>query len=146
MLVQKLLPSCRKRLVTIGADAALVRAAELLSAVVDIVVVCDSAGCLAGVVTKTDVVRRIRNCQGASCRTELATVMTREAVCCRPEDMVHDVWSAMRQRRLRNIPVTDADRRPLGVLTAGDALQSLLKEAEDEKALLRDYVMCVGYR
>lgn len=122
------------------------RAAGLLSPQVDIVLVCDATGSLVGVVTKTDIVGRIRSCQGASCRTEVATVMTKAVVCCRPEDPVHDVWSAMRERRLRSVPVTDAERRPLGVLTADEALRTLLAEAEDEKALLRDYVMCVGYR
>jgi hypothetical protein len=36
--------------------------------------------------------------------------------------------------------------KPIGVLNAGDALQALLKEEEDEESLLRDYVMGIGYR
>ena len=35
---------------------------------------------------------------------------------------------------------------PLGVLNAGDALQVLLQDVQDEEAMLRDYVMGVGYR
>ncbi len=38
------------------------------------------------------------------------------------------------------------DVKPLGVLSAGDVLQAQLQDVEDEEALLRDYVMCVGYR
>jgi len=38
------------------------------------------------------------------------------------------------------------NRGPLGVLYANDALQLLLKEAEYEEDLLRDYVMGMGYR
>ena len=52
----------------------------------------------------------------------------------------------MRSRELKNVPVTDPDFRPIGVLTARDALQALLEGVENEEALLRDYVMCVGYR
>jgi CBS domain-containing protein len=47
---------------------------------------------------------------------------------------------------LKNVPVVDADSKPLGVLNARDVLQSLLEDVEYEEQLLRDYVMCVGYR
>ena len=52
----------------------------------------------------------------------------------------------MKERRLKNIPVTDAESRPIGVLNARDALEALMLEVEQEETLLRDYVMCVGYR
>jgi hypothetical protein len=51
----------------------------------------------------------------------------------------------MKARKLRNIPVTDQESRPMGVLNARDILQVLLKESKDEEAMLRDYVMGVGY-
>ena len=51
----------------------------------------------------------------------------------------------MKERGLKNVPITDQDSRPVGVLNARDALQALLEEVENEELLLRDYVMCVGY-
>jgi CBS domain-containing protein len=72
--------------------------------------------------------------------------MTEDVVICRPTDWLHDVWSIMKERRLKNIPVTDAESRPIGVLNARDALEALMLEVEQEETLLRDYVMCVGYR
>ena len=42
-------------------------------------------------------------------------------------------------------PVVDAERT-LGLLFASDALEALLSEVEYEEELLKDYVMCVGYR
>jgi hypothetical protein len=51
----------------------------------------------------------------------------------------------MKERRLKNVPITDLESRPVGVLNARDALEILLQEVEDEESLLRDYVMCVGY-
>ncbi len=146
MLVDRHLPTARKRLVTVTSDAPLVIAARSFAPGIDIVVVCDSEGALAGVVTKTDVVGRISTCEGASCRTAVSAVMTRDAVCCRPDDFVRDLWSTMKERGLRNVPVIGPDSEPLGVLSAGDVLQAQLEDVEDEEALLRDYVMCVGYR
>jgi len=145
MLVENLLPAARERLVTIADDAPLIQAAKLLRKGTDLVVVCGSAGLLAGVITKTDVVSQISRCQGASCITAVALVMTQDVVSCRPVDWLHDVWSKMKERGLKNVPVTNQDSRPVGVLNARDALQLLLEEVENEESLLRDYVMCVGY-
>jgi CBS domain-containing protein len=52
----------------------------------------------------------------------------------------------MKVRDLKHVPVVGEKSRPLGLLHARDILQVLLSEAESEDALLRDYVMGVGYR
>lgn len=55
MLVEHILPKARERLVTIAADAPVREAAGLMSQPhTDLIVVCDSVGGMAGVVTKTD--------------------------------------------------------------------------------------------
>jgi CBS domain-containing protein len=51
----------------------------------------------------------------------------------------------MKQQQLKNIAVVDKESRPVGVLHARDILQVLLEESKDEKAMLRDYVMGIGY-
>ena len=145
MLVDQLLDQARDRFVTIPDDAPLIEAAKLLRVGTDIVVVCDVAGMLAGVITKTDVVGQISQCQGTSCVTPASLVMTRSVVTCSPGDWIHSVWITMKQRRLKNIPVIDTASRPIGVLNARDALEVLLGEAENEETLLRDYVMGIGY-
>ena len=145
MLVEKLLPAARERLATIADNAPLIEAARLLRAGTDIVVVCDSAGFLAGVITKTDVVSQISECQGCSCTAAASSVMARDVVLCRPGDWLQDVWSRMKEHGLKNVPIMDQERRPLGVLNARDTLQALLQEVQDEESLLRDYVMGVGY-
>lgn len=145
MFVEGLLPVARERLVTIADNAPLIEAAKLLRTGNDLVVVCSSAGFLAGVITKTDVVNQISECQGCGCTTAASSVMTRDVVLCRPGDWLPDVWLRMKARGLKNVPVMDQECRPLGVLNARDALQVLLQEVQDEESLLRDYVMGVGY-
>ena len=147
MFVKRMLPIAHNRLVTIRDDAPLIEAATLLRDLdSDLVVVCNSDGLLAGVVTKTDVVRQISHCSGAGCMTAASSVMTRAVVLCRPDDRLNEVWSVMKERHLKHVPIVDQDVRPLGVLNARDALEALLEEVEYEEVLLRDYVMCVGYR
>ncbi|MDE2379944.1 CBS domain-containing protein [Bradyrhizobium sp.] len=146
MIVEAILPAARQRLITLGDEAPLIDAAGLLRDLeADLVVVRDSSGALAGVITKTDVVRQISHCQGASCMATASAVMTRPVVHCRPGDLLTDVWSVMKERHLKNIPILDINSHPIGVLNARDALEALLEELEYEEILLREYVMCVGY-
>ena len=74
-----------------------------------------------------------------------SAVMTKAVVHCRPDDILSDIWSVMKRRHLKNVPILDRDSRPIGVLNARDALEALLEELEYQEVLLRDYVMCVGY-
>lgn len=112
---------------------------------VKLLVVCSADRVAVGVLTKTDIVRQISHCQGSACMLAVATVMTQNVVSCRPRDGLHDVWSVMRDHGLAHIPILDDDDRPIGVLYARDTLEVLLREAEHEEHILREYVMCVGY-
>ncbi|SRR5581483_1449782 len=146
MIVEGILPAARDRLITIGADAPLIAAATLLRDLDDdLVVVSDADGALAGVITKTDIVRQISHCQGAGCMAAASAVMTQAVIYCRPDNLLHEIWLIMKERHLKNVPILDRESRPIGVLNARDALEALLQELEYEEVLLREYVMCVGY-
>ena len=146
MFVERILPAARKRLVTINDDAPVMEAAKLLlDCHTDLLVVRSGDGLIAGVITKTDVVRQMSVCQGSGCTMTASSVMTPTVVHCQPKDVLQNVWSIMKDRGLKNLPVLDRDSRPIGVLNARDALEVLREEVEYEEVLLRDYVMCVGW-
>jgi CBS domain-containing protein len=145
MYVERLLPAAREKLVTIADDAPLTEAADFLRKGTDLVIVCSSAGLVAGVITKMDVVSQMSRCQGASCRMAASLAMTRDVVVCRPGELLQDVWKRMKERKLKHIPVVDERSRPMGLLHARDVLEVLLEESEDEESILRDYVMGIGY-
>jgi CBS domain-containing protein len=145
--VEKIVPVARERLITVRDDAPLVEAAKFLDGGhINLVVVCDKAGAMVGIVTRTDVVRQMALCQGCGCTAAAATVMTRDVIYCRPGDLLHDVWSIMKERKLLHVPIIGDDFRPLGVINARDVLLVLLEASEYEEGLLRDYVMGIGYR
>ncbi len=137
----------RSRLAKVSVGATLVEAARLLSGThISLVVVCDPAGVMVGVVTKTDIVQQIGHLQASACTTKAADLMTRDVAYCRPTDRLPDVLAMMGWRGYVHIPVVDEGFQPIGVVNARDALRALLAQGEYEGSLLRDYVMGIGYR
>ena len=146
ILVEKIVPVARERLVTVRDDAPLTEAARFLDGRhINLVVVCDKAGAMVGIITRTDVVRQMGLCQGCGCTAAAATVMTKDVIYCRPTNSLQDVWSIMKEQKRLHVPIVGADLRPLGVINARDALLVLLEGSEYEETLLRDYVMGIGY-
>ena len=146
MRVERILPTARKRLLTLSDEAPLIDAAKLLREPdADLVVVCNADERTAGVISKTDIVRQISDSRESENAKGASTVMTRTVVSCRPDDLLQDVWRTMKHRRLKNVPILDQDSRPVGVLNARDVLEALLEEVEHEETLLRDYVMSIGH-
>jgi len=137
----------RSRLLTAGMDALLVDVAALLSsAQISAVVVCDSAGLPLGTITETILVRRLGLGQADFFTTRAQDVMTRDITSCMADDVLSEVLAMMHKRGLNHVLIVDKSSRPLGVLNAPDGLRALLAAGNYEEALLRDYVMGVGYR
>ena len=146
MIVKMILPRAIERLAMVEAEAPVRDAAALMSKPhTDLVVVCEH-GEMVGVLTKTDIVGQIGRCMGAGCAARVDSIMTRDVTYCRTHEILHDVWTLMRNLDLQRIPILDEARRPLGIIYAREALQALLSETENEDELLRDYISGVGYR
>jgi CBS domain-containing protein len=137
----------RSRLLTVSVDALLVEVASLLSgAQISVVVVCDAAGAALGIITETTLVRRLSLGQADFFTTRAGDVMTPEFTACAPEELLSDVLARMHTRGLIQVLLLDAQRHPIGVLNARDGLRALLAAGNHEEALLRNYVMGIGYQ
>ena len=137
----------RARLLTVAPDALLSEVAALLSsAQISVVVVCDAGGAAVGVITETILVRRLGLGQADFVTTRAGDVMTSEFTTCAPDDLLSDVLATMHAQGLIHVLLLGADRQPLGVLNARDGLRALLAAGNHEEALLRNYVMGIGYQ
>lgn len=147
MFVEQILPRARECLAVVDAGAVIRDAVELMAKPgVDVVVVCER-GVMAGVLSKTDVVAELsRRPPGFDLSEPVDEIMAHDAVSCRRGDALLDIWLLMKARGLQGVPVLDAKRRPIGVISVRDALQFLLREVEIEDEQLRDYIAGVGYR
>lgn len=147
MFVEQMLPRARERLATIRAAAPVTEAANMMSEPhIELLVVCGPDGVMVGVLTKTDIVGHIGQCLGAGCSAAVGTIMTPAVISSRPEEALEHIWTVMKSRDLQRIPVLDDNNKPVGTIYARDALQCLLGDVEHDEALLRDYVMNVGYQ
>lgn len=77
-------------------------------------------GSVVGMITDRDVCMSAYT-QGAPLPALLVSnAMSREVAACRPDDSLDGAERLMRERKVRRIPVLDAARRPLGVLSLND--------------------------
>jgi CBS domain-containing protein len=89
------------------------------------VLVVDEGGRLAGIFTERDVLTRVVGRELAPRRTALREVMTPNPEALTPEDRVAYAVYCMSVAGYRTVPLVEADRRPVGVITAGDILRWL---------------------
>lgn len=146
MFVSDIPQAARTGLTLVEAGDDVIKAARLLTSGPDILLVHGPDGVLCGVVTRTDIVRRMSICQGAACRGLVSSIMSRDVMRCHEEDGLHDLSSRMKARHIKNIPLVDDMNRPTGLLTARAILRSLLGEAEEAEAQMVGYLSEIGYR
>jgi CBS domain-containing protein len=85
--------------------------------------VVDARGALAGVLTDRDLV--VRGCvdDAPPSQIAIASVMTRGAMTCRPDDPITLAESRMRTHRVTRVVIVEAHRAPIGVLSLSDISQ-----------------------
>ena len=96
------------------------------------VLVTDGQGRLAGIFTERDVLTRVVGRDLDARRTPLGEVMTRNPEALTASDRVAYAIHCMSVAGYRTIPLVDAERRPIGIVTVGDVvrwLASLFPEA-----------------
>ena len=147
LLVSSLETMAGSRLFTVPTVALLVEvAARLSGAQISLVVVCDAAGVVVGIITETILVRRLGLGQADFFTTHASDVMTKDFTTCTPQELLSDVLATMHARGLIHVVLIGADNKPTGVLNARDGLRALLAAGNYEEKLLRNYVMGIGYQ
>lgn len=133
------------RLAVVDADASLRTAALSLSRPgIGLVVVCRKDGQVAGVLSKSDLIRDLT--RPYSTQSRVTAFMAREVISCHQEDEVSVVWREMASRGLQNVPVLDAAANPVGILDIRDVVKTLLEQEQYQEKLLANYIAGVGYR
>jgi hypothetical protein len=134
-----------RRLVTITDDVWLIQPAILLASGSDLVIVYDSAGILAGVVTKTDFVSQICHCHGAGCIIAASLAMTRDVTFFRPKGLAARCLGTHEGAEPKKYFCRRPGVPPPGTSPRKGHSASSSQKSEDEESMLRDYVIGLGY-
>jgi len=126
--------------VSIAPTATVLEAARLMNdRGVGGVLVVDESKRLLGIFTERDILRRVVAADLPPTTTSVRDVFTESIVTCTPDITVDECASIMSTRRVRHLPVLDADGLH-GVVTIGDVLAHRVSEHETTIQHLNSYV------
>jgi CBS domain-containing protein len=95
---------------------------------------------LAGIVTERDYLRRVALEGRTEKETAVREIMSAPLVYVTPETTLDECMAVMTERRIRHLPVLDADREVLGVVSIGDLVKYRSKQQDVQIRLLTDYI------
>jgi CBS domain-containing protein len=125
---------------SIGPNASVLDAALLMNEhKVGALVVTDE-GRVVGMFTERDVLRRVVGERRDPSGTRVGDVMTMEVLCCRPETTLEEARVAMKERRIRHLPLVDDERRLMGLVSIGDLNAYEATSQEHTIHMLHEYL------
>jgi CBS domain-containing protein len=138
--VRELLERKGTHVLTVGPTASVLHAALVMNEHRVGALVAVDDGRVAGMFTERDVLRRVVAGGRDPGATRVGEVMTAPVICCSLETTVDEARAVMRDRRVRHLPVADADGRLLGLISIGDLNAQLLAAHEQTVFLLTEYI------
>ena len=125
---------------TIGTDNTVLDAvARLVEYGIGALLVHDSRGAVAGIISERDVLRECLHRSAELGRRRVDEVMTRDLVVCVPDDDLDYAMGIVTKNRIRHLPVMDGDRLA-GMVSIGDLVKASLEAAEYENRYLKEYI------
>jgi len=138
--VLEILAAKGNKIVSVGPEATVLNAAIVMNEHrIGSVVVMDQ-GRIVGVFTERDVLQRIVAQQRDPATTPVGEAMSTQVVCCTPETTVQEARNAMKNRRIRRLPVVSADGQVLGLISIGDLNAVEAVDHERTIHLLQEYL------
>jgi CBS domain-containing protein len=101
--------------------------------------VCDDKGELVGIITERDIVRKCFTGSIDCARLKIQDVMSKKVVVASTEDDLDYAISAMKQERIRHLPIVD-NKKVIGMISMRDLLGVKLEESTDKVRYLTDYI------
>jgi len=101
--------------------------------------VCNDKGELIGIITERDIVRKYLARSDTLAKIKIQDVMSKDVVIGHPEDDLDYAISAMKQKRIRHLPIVD-NRKVMGMISMRDLLGVQLQESAAHIRLLSDYI------
>jgi CBS domain-containing protein len=140
MKVADILKTKGSQVFTISEDQTMLEAVRMLvDKNIGGLVVIDSRGATVGIVTERDVLKECNRHFGMLDQTRVSEAMTRRLLTGSPGDEIEAVQGMMTERRVRHLPIVEGERL-IGLVSIGDVVKAVYKQAESENRDLKDLI------
>jgi len=140
MNIAHILQDKPQRMITVGPEQSLQQAAEVLGRErIGALLVLKPSGDVAGILSERDIVRAVGAKGAGILERPVAELMTKEVLCCSPDDTVDSAMAMMTERRFRHLPVRSGGKI-VAMISIGDVVKRKVEEAESESASLKEYI------
>lgn len=137
--VKQMLASKGSQIYSVTPDAKVVEALRLLAQKdIGALVVLDGAR-LVGIISERDYARKVILLGRSSAEMPVRDIMTAELVTVSPECTVDECMALVTQRRVRHLPVLDAERL-VGLVSIGDLVKETIADREATIQQLESYI------
>lgn len=129
MRVREILDTKGTKVATVAPQASLATVATVLASGgngkegIGAVVVTDSDGSLAGIISERDLARAILDHHDDLAKKSVADLMTKTVITCHPDDSIEHAMAAMNSHHIRHLPVVDTDQL-IGVISLRDLMKT----------------------
>jgi CBS domain-containing protein len=104
------------------------------------IMICDDEGKLVGIITERDIVRKCLTSGKDLDKTKIQDVMTTRVVVAKSEDDPSYAINAMKEANIRHIPIVDAQKKAIGMISMRDLLGVQLEESSFTVHILNEYI------
>jgi CBS domain-containing protein len=137
--VDAILSAKGSQVLTVGPDATVLQAVILMNDHKVGALVVTTGKDVAGMFTERDLLRRVVGESRDPATTRVAEVMTTEVVCCTPATSLEEARGAMKNRRIRHLPVV-VDGQLCGLISIGDLNAHQITSQEHTIHLMHEYL------
>ena len=125
---------------SIGGETTVLHAAQFMAQhKIGALIVLDGER-IVGMFSERDILQRVVAEGRDPAQATVADVMTTEVACCTADTPLEEARGAMKNRRIRHLPVVDGDERLLGVISIGDLNAFQVAHQEQTIFLLNEYL------
>ncbi len=125
---------------TIAAEESVLAAAGQMNACRIGALVVTKAGRPCGIITERDIMTRVVAAERSARDTVVDDVMTSPVVTCTDHTTLDELRSVMRQKRIRHVPVTDAEQSLRGMVSIGDLNTAQVEDMTETIEYLEQYM------
>lgn len=145
MIIAAILQGKGSQVVSVGpGDSVLSVARTLAQHRIGAALVRSGTGAILGIISERDIVRGMAGQGPGTSQRPAAELMTHDLVTVTPRTLVTEALSLMTHRRVRHLPVLEADGQLAGLVSIGDLVKARIEEAEHEAEALKAYVASGG--